>query len=216
MGTFLTFGGAFALVVGGVLPWMRFSLFGIAVGVPGVTGWGAATATIGLLTLSASLLRRRAPLLVSVLGMVALIVGQRAQQETGPGFLKRLLAFENAIAPVNARLAQVALPPIEPFGAGIGRSRDYLGPGPLWTVVGGATLAIGAALTFAGGRLGRSCGHCGALWRTGRSVRFCPACGTDAGGPVLCLQCRTPLESGDGFCAVCGIPSGTPSGTPAG
>jgi hypothetical protein len=207
-GAALTFGGALSLIAGGVLPWARFQLLGMEIGIPGVMEWGAVTIVVGLLVLSASGLRRRLPLLVMVLGLAAMSIGMRAQEETGRNLRGRLLALENAIAPVNARLAQVALPPIELFGPGLGRSGDYQGPGSLWTVIGGACLALGGTLSFVGGRLGRSCLSCGTLWRTGRVVLFCPSCGTSAGGPRLCALCKSPIETKDRFCVSCGTAAG--------
>lgn len=203
-GAVLTFGGALSLIVGGILPWARFQILGTEIGIPGAVEWGAVTIVVGLLVLSVTGLRRRLPLLVMVLGLVGLVIGMRAQEETGKHVRGRLLAVENSIAPVNARLAQVALPPIEPFGPGLGRSGDYLGPGPLWTVVGGACLALGGTLSFTGERLGRSCRRCGVLWRTGRTVLFCPSCGTSTGRTDACIRCLSSLESGDRFCASCG------------
>ncbi len=203
-GTALTFGGALSLILGAILPWARFQILGTEVGIPGAAEWGAVTLIVGLLVLSVTGLRRRMPLLVMVLGFVALSIGMRARDETGKQVRSRLLAVENSLAPVNARLAQVTLPPIEPFGPGLGRSQDYLGPGPFWTVLGGVGLALGGTLCFTGGRLGRSCRSCGVLWRTGRAVLFCPACGTGTGKTDLCVVCKSPLESRDRFCASCG------------
>ena len=204
IGAAFTFAGALALVVGGILPWARFTLLGMEVGIPGVLEWGAVTMGIGLLVLSVQGLRRRLPLLVLVLGFAGLGIGMQAQKEAGKVLRGRLLALENGLAPVNARLAQVTLPPIEPFGPSIGRSRDYLGPGPAWTIWGGVGLALGGTLGFVGGRLGRSCRSCGFTWRSGRIVHFCPSCGTSTGNDILCTRCQSPLEGRDRFCVSCG------------
>lgn len=209
-GAALTLGGALASIAGGILPWARFTLLGMVVGIPGALEWGAVTTGIGLLVLSVNGLRRRLPLLVMILGLVGFGIGLQAQKETGRLMRGRLLSLENSLAPVNARLAQVTLPPIEPFGPGIGRSGDYLGPGPLWTIWGGAALALGGTLSFTGGRLGRSCGYCGCLWKTGRVVRFCPSCGKPTQKTDLCIQCRSPLEGKDRFCAACGTSAKIP------
>jgi hypothetical protein len=206
-GTGLTFAGALALIIGGILPWARFQLLGAEIGIPGAVEWGAVTIVLGLLVLSVTVIRRRLPLLVMAMGFVALGIGLRAQGETGRQVRGRMLSVENIIAPVNARLAQVALPPIEPFGPGLGRQQDYVGPGPLWTALGGAGLALGGTLGFVGGRLSRSCGSCGALWRTGRPVLFCPSCGTPATRIAICARCLTPREAGDRFCVACGTPA---------
>jgi hypothetical protein len=208
-GMLFTIGGALSLIVGGILPWARFQILGTNINIPGAVEWGAVTIVLGLLVLSVNGLRRRLPLLVMVLGFVALGIGVRAQEETGKQVRGRLLALENSLAPVNARLAQVALPPIEPFGPGLGRSRDYLGPGPLWTIVGGVGLALGGTLSFTGGRLSRSCRSCGVLWRTGRVILFCPSCGASTVKTDLCTGCKSPLEGKDRFCASCGTSAGT-------
>jgi RNA polymerase subunit RPABC4/transcription elongation factor Spt4 len=208
-GAFFTFVGALSLIVGGILPWARFSLLGTEIGIPGALQWGSVTIVIGLLVLYLTGLRRRLPLLVMLLGLVAVCIGVWAQEETGKQVRRQLLALENRLAPVNARLAEVTLPPIEPFGPGLGRSQDYRGPGPLWTILGGTGLALGGTLSFVGGRLGRSCRKCGVAWRTGRIVLFCPSCGTPTGRTDTCVQCRAPLERGDRHCASCGTPTST-------
>ena len=207
IGVGLMSAGALLLIVGGILPWAKFHVFGSEIGIPGLTDWGAVTVVIGVLVLSVRLLHRRMPLLVMVLGLAVMFIALQAQKEIGLKVRGRMLLLENAIAPVNARLAQAALPPLEPFGSGIGRAQDYQGPGPTWTFAGGVGLALGGTLAFTGGRLGRSCRRCGALWRTGRLVLFCPSCGTSTGRADICRQCRSPLEKRDHHCVSCGTPA---------
>ncbi len=204
VGVGLMFAGALLLIVGGILPWAKFHIFGSEVSIPGLTDWGAVTVVIGVLVLSMRVLHRRMPLLVMVLGLVGMFIALQAQKEMGLKVRGRMLLLENAIAPVNARLAQAALSPLEPFGPSIGRAQDYQGPGPTWTFAGGVGLALGGALAFSGGRLGRSCRSCGTLWRTGRLVLFCPSCGMSTGRANICRQCRSPLENRDRYCVSCG------------
>ncbi len=192
--------GAAAVLVGSVLAWVRFSVFGVEFSLPGVAGWGALTASCALLSLIGG---RRFPLLGVLVGLLAMGIGSRAQQETGRAVRGRVLALTQALAPVNDKLMRVGLPPIEPFPLGQ-RWADHVGPGPLWTFWGGAALAVGAAAAFCGERLGRTCGRCGARWSPARMVVFCPACGERAGPLIACPACQSPLEPSDHFCAVCG------------
>ncbi len=196
--------GSVAIAVGAVLPWTRLTVLGVDVALPGVAGLGALSLCCGVLALFWG---RRLPLLGVLLGLVALGIGAHAQQETGRAVKGRLLALQQALAPVNDKLTRVGLPPIEPFAWGR-PWREFVGPGPLWTFSGGALLAVGSAALFAGARLQRSCPHCGAHWSPARAapVAFCPACGKPAGPRVSCPACRAPVLPGDRFCAACGGP----------
>jgi len=194
--------GALAVLVGSVLPWAKLTVFGVDLSLPCVAGWGAVTASLALM----ALVRPRAlPLLGVALGLIYLAVGGQARQGVGRKVLQYVLLVETRLAPVNDKLARVALPPIEPFD-GFGPAGRYVGPGPLWTVWGGAALALGADLQFAGGRLGRTCAACGVLWPTDRIIQYCPRCGALAAAGPLCSSCHSPLWRKDRFCAHCGAP----------
>lgn len=195
--------GCAAIAYGAVLPWARFTVFGVDLTAPGVTGWGALSLSAALVALVSG---RRFPLLGLLLGLLALGIGNQAQRETGRILKGRVLGLQQALVPVNDKLMRVGLPPIEPFP--LGRPwRDYLGPGPLWTFWGGTLLAVGSAAIFAGDRLGRSCPRCGAQWRRARAgtVVFCPACGEPVAPLAACPACLAPAEPGDHFCTACGV-----------
>jgi hypothetical protein len=195
-------------VVGGVLPWAQFAVFGIPLALPGLLTWGALTAGAGLLALTSA---RRVPLAGVALGLAAMVGGGVAQQAVGRGVVQTLLRVERALAPVNARLAEATLPPVEPFRS-IRPARDYVGAGPTWTLWGGAALALGSACRFAGGRLRRTCASCGATWEVDRAddVIFCPRCGTQAAPVTGCRACHAPLRKGDRFCWRCGSDASFP------
>jgi hypothetical protein len=202
-GLVLALAGSAAVAVGAVLPWTRFTVFGALVSIPGVAGLGALSLCCGVLAL---LWARRLPLLGVLLGLVAFGIGAHAQQATGRAVKGRLLGLGQALAPVNDKLLRVGLPPVEPFE--LGRPwREFVGPGPAWTFWGGAALAVGSAAVFAGGRLRRSCPHCGAHWPPARagSVAFCPACGKRVGPLACCPACRAAVLPGEKFCAACGV-----------
>jgi hypothetical protein len=192
--------GALAVLVGSVLPWAKLTIFGVDLSLPGVAGLGAVTATLGLMAL---ILPRALPLLGVALGLACLLIGGQTQRSVGRTILHYVLAIETRLAPVNAKLARVAIPPIEPF-EGIGPAARYVGPGALWTAWGGAALALGGALQFAGGRLGRTCVSCGTVWPPDRLLNYCPRCGVFAATVPLCSACHEPLWSGDRFCGHCG------------
>jgi hypothetical protein len=217
LGTLLSVVGAGCLVIGAALPWAKFALLGVAVDVPGVLIGGAVTGIIGMVLLLGG---RRWPLAAVVFGLIALGVGATAQKRAGEVVVRRILDVERRLAPVNARLAQVNLPPVEPFGPAVGTRRDHTGPGPLWTVWGGALAAVGGALTFAGDRMRRTCARCGTLWPEARlgDLAFCPACGFGGGAArPACANCGGDLLPGDRFCVRCGVEAepGTPAGTNA-
>ncbi len=193
--------GALAVAAGGVLPWARLTVFGVVFGVPGVFGLGALTLSAALLALLAG---RRFPLLAVVCGLLALGLGLHAQRETGKALRKRTLALESALWPVNDRLIRAGLSPVEPFPPGQRRA-DLVGPGPDWTLWGGAVLALGGLTRFAAQRLACQCPRCKRGWPAARRdrVTFCPACGERVGPFVRCPSCAEPVALGDVFCGVC-------------
>ena len=198
----LTIAGALTALAGAVLPWIRLELFGVPVAVPGVAGLGlvgAAAAALALLRL------RPFPVARLLLALIPLIVGVHGARSVGRDAARSLLSLQVRLAAVNARLEQVSLPPLEPFGA-IGRRRELTGPGPLWMGWGGGLLVGGALAGIAAGRRRRTCLACGTLWRPERAswLAFCPACGARADGLRACGACRGPLEPGDQFCGSCG------------
>jgi hypothetical protein len=199
-GLILAGAGSLAVLVGGVLPWARFVVFGVPVSLPGVAAGGALAAMLGIL----GFVNARRPLLTMLLGIACFVIGGAANREVGQAVRRHILRAELTLAPMNDRLARVALPPLEPF-QGIGAANSYVGPGPLWTLFGGAGMALGGALRFAGGRQARLCRNCGALWSAGREVHFCPRCGASAAEPGEgCPSCQRPLAPGDKFCVHCG------------
>ncbi len=203
-GYILALTGAGLLVVGAVLPWLRFRVFGAEFAVPGVLTWGAATLFLALVVLSAL---RRAPWAALAAGLVAMFLGGRAGSDLGRVAVQRAIAVQRSLVSVNARLEQVGLPPIEPLGR-VGRRADYVGPGPGWTLWGGAAAALGAGLVLAGDRRMRGCSACGARWARERldAIAFCPVCGADAGGAavIACPRCHRRAALGDSFCVACG------------
>lgn len=199
-GMALLFSGGIATAVGAVLPWAQFMVFGVSFVIPGVMGMGALT----LVAAAAALLYgRRFPLAAVLAGLCAVGIGLTAKQETGRAIKQRLLGLDRALLPVNDKLMRAGLPPIEPFP--FTRRDDHLGPGPQWTLWGGAAIAIGAAGLFSGARLLRSCPRCAATWSPTRigQVTFCPGCGFRVGPLVACPACRAEVEADDRFCAAC-------------
>ena len=194
--------GALTVAAGSVLPWARFSVFGVEITQPGVLGLGALSLSGAILAL---MWGRRFPLLGVLLGLFALGVGAHADRETGREVKGRILHLQFALAPVNDKLMRVGLPPIEPFP--LGRPwKDFVGPGPTWTFRGGALLALGSAAIFTGGRLLRSCARCGARWSPARAatIVFCPVRGERSGPLRSCPACDASIEPKDRFCAACG------------
>jgi len=199
----LTVVGALSVLIGAVLPWAHFTLLGVAVGVPGILSIaGCVTAAFGLIALAGPFWRW--PLVGVALGVTSLCIGGYAVSDAGRSVIGHLLAANNALAPINARLAQVGQPPIEPFGGAIGPRRSYAGPGPLWVFWGGGAVALGSAMRFAIARLDRTCYSCGLLWQADREVSFCPRCGTLLDDLPHCRSCGQTLEPGDRFCTHCG------------
>jgi hypothetical protein len=199
-GLVLRIAGALVVLIGSLLPWAKLTAFGVNLSLTGAAGWGAVTMAMGL----AALVRPRAlPLLGVALGLACLLIGGQAQRSTGRKVLQFVFLIETRLAPVNDKLARVALPPIEPF-EGAGPAGRYLGPGPLWTAWGGAALALGSAIQYAGGRLRRTCASCGTLWPADRAINYCPRCGAFASAIPLCSACHRPLWKNDRYCVHCG------------
>jgi Double zinc ribbon len=194
-GVFLSDG---IVLYGGIIPWVRFAIFGTPIEIPGVALGGAATMTLAFFTLTFA---RKIPVLRIVLGILIIAIALYAQKTLGEIVVRQMLGIERSLSEVNGRLAQVTLPPIEPF-SGIQARREHLGPGPLWTIGGGAgivlfTLAeIAVALRF--------CPHCRARWKPTRTILFCPQCGKRPEQVSACPHCGTECEKGDQFCVGCG------------
>jgi len=192
-------GGGTALL-GAILPWAQVAVFGLPLPLTGILTYGAicaATTVIGLLTL------RNFPLIAVLAGVLGAFCALTTRNLVARDLMGRVISIERAIAPVNSRLAQVALEPIEPF-EGIGPVSRYLGPGALIAAVGGFGLAAGGVLAFAGMRMQRSCGVCGSVWSDSRRPNFCPNCGNEVASTPLCRHCHAPLVKGDKFCVECG------------
>ncbi len=201
--------GACVVVAGAILPWATFSLFGVPLNVPGALVWtGGVSASVGALALTRT---RRWPVLGALLGLIPLYIGYQANQTMPRETVSRLLSLQRQFESVNGRLTLVGAPPIEPFGSSVGPRRDHSGPGPLWTLWGGAALTAGSLLQIAGDRFARACRSCGRLWSRERAQgknggpAFCPHCGAPAGPPVLCARCNGDLEPTDKFCPSCGV-----------
>lgn len=192
--------GSGAVIWGSLLPWLTVKVFDVAIVVPGVVGLGAATAAIGLLTLTRS---RSYPPITLLLGLLCLFIGNAAPIVIGRQVARQVLEIKQRLSPINERLEQVNLPPIEPFTGGV-ISQNYVGSGPLWTFWGGAMLVAGATLQFAGNRLRRTCAACGQYWHPGRDISFCSHCGAVASDLLRCKRCLEPLEKEDQFCVHCG------------
>jgi hypothetical protein len=185
---------------GSILPWLTLKLFGMPIVLSGVVGLGSVTALLSLFALTRT---RTFPLVNLVLGLLCALIGMQAQQFIGKTVTQQILGVRMRLAPVNARLEQVNLPPIEPFGDSIS-PHDYVGSGPGWVVWGGLAIAVGGVLQFAGGRLERTCAYCGIFWRPGRAIYFCSRCGKLAQAASRCTRCFTSLERQDRFCTNCG------------
>lgn len=201
----LIVGGAGALIVaaGAVLPWTQFTVFGIDLFIPGVVGFGAATLAGAVLTLMRG---RRWPIIGVLVGLLAIGIGRTAQQETGRAVQGRILGLKQSLGPVNDKLLRVGIPPIEPFPLGR-RWADYIGPGPTWTINGGAILTVGSLALLLARGLPSWCPNCRRAWGKDRVVAFCPHCGVAVGPPIVCRACHNPLEPGDRFCVACATPA---------
>ncbi len=192
---------------GSVLPWATLPIFDLPFALPGLLFlWGGASVGAALWA-GGRLGQRRLPWVICLLGLVPIYAGWIAPKQAGQFVRGFILHWEQVIAPTNAKLAQAALPPIEPFD-GVKRPNDYIGPGIAWTLWGGVLLSGGGAAFAWGERRTRSCFNCGRAWAAPRTpdVSFCPSCGAFAVplGPGRCANCRTPLQKGDAFCVACG------------
>lgn len=202
--------GIGAVVCGGVLPWATLTIWSLPFALPGlVFAWGGASVGAALMA-GGRLGQKRFPWLIAVLGLLPFCAGVAAPKIAGQAVRGFMLQWENTLAPTNARLAQAALPPIEPF-AGIGPAASYVGPGVTWTLWGGVAMLLGGTLFVVGERTTRTCFICWRAWASARTgqISFCPSCGVFSAplGPGRCTTCRTPFHKRDKFCAVCGTPA---------
>ncbi|MDX1932259.1 MAG: zinc ribbon domain-containing protein [Capsulimonadales bacterium] len=200
-GIALTIFGAGAVLWGSLLPWQTLTVFDMPIAPPGLVGWGAATAACGLLALTRP---RSAPLLALFLGLLCLGIATDARRTIGRATARRVLEVKQRLAPINARLEAIRLPPIEPFPSSV-LARNFVGPGPEWTLWGGVLLVLGGTFRFAGNRLERTCAACGRFRGADRRVLFCDRCGTPADAFVRCSRCFTAAGRDDRFCVQCGF-----------
>lgn len=194
--------GALLTLVGSVLPWVEFSVFGVPLAAPGVLFTGAWSALASATSLRAL---RRVPLLAGACGLGALAVGVVGGREAPRQLTRQMLALRLRLAPTNARLEQVNLAPIEPFGP-VGRAQDLVGPGPRWVVTGGLLTALGALGVGLGDRWRRSCPQCHVLWPEARLTELlhCTGCGLKRTDARQCPRCFYVLLASDKHCARCG------------
>ncbi len=217
LGVVSVLSGAAGLIVAAALPWATVTLLGTPIAIPGIVlVWGGVTATIGVLCVAQFGVLRRFAYLGVALGVTAAIIGVRAERETGAATVRYLLDIQRRLAPVNARLAEATLPPIEPFGAAIKARRDYVGAGIGYTIWAGGVVAAGSVLLVAGERLRRTCGYCRRAWsaRRGENISFCTNCGNRPASDPLCAGCAAPLLRDERFCPVCGTGTSCGTGTP--
>ena len=196
--------GAMLAVAGALLPWAHLTVFGWEIALPGILwGAGAATVFLALLCLFALV---RLPILTGVLGLVCFFTVALGRPAPPREVVRRLLELRQTLAPVNARLEQVSLPPIEPFGAGVGRVAEHTGPGSAVALWGAALLTLGGVSCFAGLRENSRCRSCRTFWERSRLefLRFCPVCGVARFPGPHCARCGEPRKSEDKFCLRCG------------
>lgn len=199
--------GAAGLIVAAALPWATLTVLNTPISLPGAAlGVGAITAGLGVIAIAQFGFLRRFAWVGIVLGLIAVYIGVRAQNETGKVVVGFLLTVQRRLAPINARLAEVSLPPIEPVGSGIGSRKDHIGPGPGYTIWAGATVAAGSLLLLVGERLRHTCMHCRRAWsaKHGETTPFCPHCGNRTSTTIVCARCASPILRGERFCAACG------------
>ena len=135
-GTVLAAAGVLCVLCGGILPWATLKVWGVQIVPPGLVFiWGGASVGAALLA-GARLGQKRFPWAVAVLGLLPVCAGVYAPKQAGQAVRGFILRIENTLAPTNARLAQAAIPPLEPF-SGVGSAQSYVGPGPSWTLWGG-------------------------------------------------------------------------------
>lgn len=199
-GRLLGSGGALGVLAGSVAPWVQLSLFGVPLAAPGVLFAGAWSAAMGMIGL-ASL--RRAPLVAALAGVVALGVGVSQGQVAVKSVSRQILSLRMRLMPVNARLEQVRLSPIEPFGE---VSKAEPGPGPKWVVLGGALLTLGGIAATLGERWRRSCPQCRLVWSDERlsTLLHCPGCGLRRTSARQCQTCWHVAQRSDTHCSTCG------------
>ena len=199
-GRLLSGGGALGVLAGSVAPWVQLSLFGIPLAAPGVLFAGAWSAAAGLVGLS---VLRRAPFVAAVAGLVALGIGVSQGKPAVQAVTRQILSLRMRLLPVNARLEQVRLSPIEPFGE---VSHAEPGPGPAWVALGGAVLLLGGVAAGLGERWRRSCPQCQLVWSDERlpTLLHCPGCGLRRTSARQCQNCWHVAEKSDKHCAHCG------------
>jgi ssDNA-binding Zn-finger/Zn-ribbon topoisomerase 1 len=199
--------GAVGLIVAATLPWAQLTILQNNIPIPGVVaGVGVITAAIGLLILAQFGIWRRFPLLGVLLGIVAWAIGAWAQEQSGIRVRKFLLETQIKLSPINRRLMEIGLPPIEPTGSGIQSRRAYTGIGTVYTAWAGAGVTTASALLFIAEYMLRTCPHCRRVWsaKRGENIHFCPACGGDVTKDPICPHCAAPALHGEKFCVDCG------------
>lgn len=199
-GRLLGSAGALGVLAGSIAPWVQLSLFGTALTAPGVLFAGAWSAAAGLVALS---VLRRAPLVAALAGIVALGIGVSQGKLAVQSVTRQMLSLRMRLLPVNARLEQVRLSPIEPFGEA-GRAEP--GPGPAWVTLGGAALLLGGVAAGLGARWRRSCPQCRLVWSDERlpTLLHCPGCGLRRTSARQCQSCWHVAEKTDKHCVHCG------------
>ena len=199
-GRLLGGGGALVVLAGSVAPWVLFSLFGVPLAAPGVVFAGAWSAAAGWAGMAAL---RRAPLLAAIAGIIALGIGMSSGKTAVRSVSKQILSLRLRLSPINARLEQIHLAPIEPFGD---VAKAEPGPGPGWVILGGALLALGGASATLGERWRRCCPQCRMFWPDERlaSLLHCPGCGLKRTNARQCTRCWHVAHGKDTHCATCG------------
>lgn len=196
--------GAALALAGALLPWARLAVFGWEIALPGIL-WsaGAAAVFFGLLGLAAL---ARLPALSAALGLLCLLTVAPGRSVPPREVVRKLLELRRTLAPINARLEQATLAPLEPFGAGVGRASEHTGPGGMVVLWGAAFLVLGGAARFVGLRENRRCCGCQTIWENARldGLRFCPGCGVARFPGLHCSGCGEPLETEDRYCQRCG------------
>ncbi|MGC4046060.1 MAG: hypothetical protein QM758_19895 [Armatimonas sp.] len=196
LGVFMGVLGALLVLVGAALPWARFTVFGLEVSLPGGL-WPRGAACVGLAVVAALSLRRL-PYLAAALAVACLITAWQARTQAPREVIRRTLEIQQALNPINDKLARITVPPIDPFG-GIGSSRDHAGVGSTITLIGGVLLLGGAALRL----MPERCRSCRTPWRSA-AFRFCPTCGIARTTGPHCGRCGEPMQKRDSFCTQCG------------
>lgn len=198
---------AVGLIVAAALPWAQLTVLQAPIKIPGVvTGVGSITAAIGVLVLAQFGIWRRFPLLGILFGAVACYIGMRAEAESGIIVRKYLLETQYRLLPINRRLTQVGLPPIEPTGSGIASRREYTGIGTTYTAWAGVGVITGSLFLCAAEFMLRTCPNCRRIWNSkrGEDVIFCPACGYTVTPEPICPHCAAAVLRGEKYCATCG------------